>query len=156
MKLYVRQELFTFNDVFYVKDAAGRDVYCVESEFFTFLKKFHVYDMNRTERVFVEQNLSFVTPELSVHIEGRECAKIIKEITFFSPEYTVEGPDWKVKGDFFDHDYEITQRGVPVAVINKEWLTWGDCYALEVFDPKDAMLALAVMLAIDFVLSRKN
>lgn len=35
--------------------------------------------------------------------------------------------------------------------LSKEWFTWGDCYALDIADPKNETLALAVVLAIDAV-----
>lgn len=156
MKLCIKQEIFSLKDRFYVMDAAGRNVYYVESEFFTFFKKFHVFDMGGTEQAYIEQNFSFLEPELSVYIDGQEEARIVKKLTFFTPEYDVDGPEWKVQGDFFGHDYEITQDGQVIASINKEWFTWGDCYSLDVAYPGDTMLALSVMLAIDFALSCNN
>ena len=33
--------------------------------------------------------------------------------------------------------------------LQKEWLTWGDCYTLDIPEPRDELLALAVVLAID-------
>ena len=156
MKLCIKQEIFSFIDKFYVMDAAGRDVYYVESEFLTFLKKFHIYAMSGAEQAYIEQNFSLLEPELSVYIDGQEEARVVKKLTFFTPEYDVDGPEWKVQGDFFGHDYEITQDGQVIASINKEWFTWGDCYSIDVTRPQDTMLALAVMLAIDFALSGNN
>ncbi len=156
MKLCIKQEIFSLKDKFYVMDVNGKEVYYVESEFFTFLKKFHVYNMGGEEQAYIEQNFTFLAPELSVYVDGHETAKIIKKITFFTPEYFIEGPGWHVEGDFFAHDYEITEDGNFVAAINKEWFTWGDCYTIDVEKPQDAMLALSVMLAIDFVLSGDN
>lgn len=40
--------------------------------------------------------------------------------------------------------------------ISKEWFTWGDCYALDIADSADEMLALAVVLAIDAVHAQAN
>lgn len=46
-------------------------------------------------------------------------------------------------------DYEITQNGRRVAAISRAFLTLGDRYALEVFDPQDALIGLCTVLAID-------
>lgn len=156
MKLCVKQEIFSFTDKFYVKDAAGKDVYYVESEFLTFLKEFRIYDMNGGEQAFIKQNFSILEPELSVYVDGQEKARIVKKLTFFTPEYDVDGPEWKVEGDFLGHDYNITKDGQVIASINKEWFTWGDCYSIDVTRPRYTVLALSVMLAIDFALSRNN
>ncbi len=39
---------------------------------------------------------------------------------------------------------------------SQEWFTWGDCYALDIADSADEMLALAVVLAIDAVHAQAN
>ena len=40
--------------------------------------------------------------------------------------------------------------------IDKEWFTWGDSYVLEIADPADEILALAVVLTIDCVAEAGN
>ena len=75
----------------------------------------------------------------------------------FSPYYTVEGPGWEVQGDFFDHDYEITDAGTPVASVQKQWFTWGDTYEIDVNDRDyDPVAVLAVAIVIDAVLESQN
>ena len=49
------------------------------------------------------------------------------------------------------HDYEITQGGRTIVSINKEWMTWGDSYELNIKNPEDEIVALAVVLTIDCV-----
>ena len=46
-------------------------------------------------------------------------------------------------------EYEITKNGSRVASVSRAFLTLGDRYALEVADPRDALIALCVVLAID-------
>ena len=46
-------------------------------------------------------------------------------------------------------EYAITKNDATVASIQREFLTLGSRYALEVADPQDALLALCVVLAID-------
>ena len=50
----------------------------------------------------------------------------------------------------------ICVHGREVVSISKEWFTWGDCYALDIADSADEMLALAVVLAIDAVHAQAN
>ena len=49
------------------------------------------------------------------------------------------------------HDYEITQGGHPIVSISKEWMSWGDSYELDISNPNDEIVALAVVLTIDSV-----
>ena len=39
---------------------------------------------------------------------------------------------WQVHGDFWNHEYEITKDGQTIAMVSKEWLTWGDTYEIRV------------------------
>ena len=54
------------------------------------------------------------------------------------------------------HDYEITKNGRPIVSISKEWMTWGDSYELNISDPADEIVALAVVLTIDCVVESQN
>ena len=77
-------------------------------------------------------------------------ACICKEFTFFTPRFTLECSDWEVNGSFMEWDYTIDSpsRGC-IATITKEFFHWTDTYVIDVADPKDALGALMVVLAID-------
>ena len=81
---------------------------------------------------------------------------MVREFSFFRPHYTVEGADWDVEGDFWAHDYTVSRRGQVVVDIQKEWFTWGDCYTLNILDPRDELQALALVLAIDCAVEQAN
>lgn len=51
------------------------------------------------------------------------------------------------------HDYEITKNGCPIVSISKEWMTWGDSYELDISNPQDEIVVLAVVLTIDCVMA---
>ena len=132
-------------------DENGADKYYVEGELFSWGKKLHVTDVNGREAAFIQQKVSSFMPRFFVYIDGRECAEIVKRFTFFYEKYEIEGLDWTIEGDFWLHEYRITQNGREIVSLSKEWFTWGDCYALDIADPKNETLALAVVLAIDAV-----
>ena len=152
MKLYIRQKIFSWADRFTVKDETGADKYFVEGELFSWGKKLHVSDCNGREVAFIQQKVFSLLPRFFVFTEGREVAEIIKEFTFFRPKYSISGLNWEINGSFMAHDYEITQYGRPIVTIHKEWMTWGDCYELDIAEEKDEIIALAVVLAIDCVM----
>lgn len=151
MKLYIKEKVFSWADKFYVKDESGRDKYMVEGEFFSWGKKLHVYDMAGHEVAFIKQEVWSWLPRYYVFADGRQVAQIKKEFTFFRPRYSIDGLGWEIEGSFWEHDYEITRSGVPIVTIRKEWCTWGDAYELNIRDPRDEIVALAVVLIIDCV-----
>ena len=156
MKLLIQQEIFTFRDRFTVMDERGCDRYYVKGELFSWGKKLHVTDLGGREVAYVEQQLFTFRPRYAVYVGGALIGEVVKEFTFFRPRYTVEGADWDVEGDFWAHDYTVSRRGIPVVSIQKEWFTWGDCYALDIRDPADEIRALALVLAMDCAIEQQN
>ena len=151
MKLYIKEKVFSWGDKFTVKDAYGEDKYIVEGELFTFGKKLHVYDRSGREVAFIKQEVWSFLPRYYVFCGDLKIAEIKKEFTFLFPRYTIEGLGWEIDGSFMAHDYQITKRGRKIVTIAKEWMTWGDSYELDIADPADELVALAVVIAIDCV-----
>ena len=158
MQLYIRQKVFSWNDKFYVKDRYGNDKYYVEGELFSFGKKLHVYDMAGNEVAYIEQKVFSFLPKYYVYINGVQMAEVVKEFTFLFPRYTINGAGWTwdTEGSFMAHDYQITCEGRPIVEIHKEWMTWGDCYQLDIAHPDDEILSLAVVLTIDCVIASQS
>ena len=156
MKLYIKEKVFTWGDQFTVKDAAGNDRFFVQGEVFSWGKKLHVYDVHRREVAFIQQELFTFLPRYTVYSGGREIAQVKKEFTFLFPKYTIEGLGWEIDGTLWAHDYQITKNGCPIVTIQKEWMTWGDSYELDIRNPADEIVALAVVLTIDCVVEQQN
>ncbi len=151
MKLYIKQKVFSWGDKFTVKDELGRDKYIVEGEIFTWGKKLHVYDLAGREVAFIKQEVWSFLPRYYVFCNDRQVAEIKKEFTLFFPRYTIAGLGWDIDGCFMEHEYQITQSGHQIVSISKEWMTWGDSYQLDIQNPADEIVALAVVLTIDCV-----
>ena len=158
MKLYMREKVFSWNERFTVWDENGNDKYYVEGEFFSLGKKLHLLGACGDEVAFIRQELLTLMPRFTVTVAGREIAQIRKEFTFFFQRYVIDGLGWEIDGDVWAHDYEIRKNGRIIVRITKEWLTWGDSYVLDILDPADELVALAVVLTIDCVAeaSRNN
>lgn len=153
MKLYIKQKVFSWADRFTVCDAQGNDRYFVEGEVFSWGKKLHVYDREGREAAFIRQEVWSFLPRYYVYIGQRQVAEIVKQFTFLFSKYSIEGLGWEIDGSFWEHDYEITKNGRNIVSIHKEWMTWGDCYEVDIADPADEIVALAVVLTIDCVLA---
>ena len=151
MKLYMREKVFTLNERFTVRDEWGNDKYYVEGEFFSLGKKLHLLNTHGEEVAFIRQELLTLMPRFTVSVAGRELATIRKEFTLFFQRYAIDGLGWEVDGSVMMHDYVITKNGRTIVRITKEWFTWGDSYVLDIADPADELVALAVVLTIDCV-----
>ena len=158
MRLYMKEKVFSWNERFTVKDENGWDKYYVEGEFFSLGKKLHLLGAHGEEVAFIQQQLFTLMPRYTVSVAGREIAQIRKEFTFFFQRYVIDGLGWEIDGDVWAHDYVIRKNGRTIVRITKEWFTWGDSYVLDILDPADELVALAVVLTIDCVAeaSRNN
>lgn len=156
MKLYMKQKVFSWADRFTIKDEYGADKYYVEGQVFSFGKKLRVYDLVGNEVAYIEQQIFTFLPRFYVYVNGSKVAEIIKEFSFFTPRYSVEGLGWDVEGSFMAHDYWINKNGNEIIRISKEWMTWGDSYQIDIQEKEDEIIALAVVLAIDCVMAASS
>ena len=151
MRLYMKEKVFSWNERFTVKDENGWDKYFVEGEFFSLGKKLHLMNVHGEEVAFIQQRLFTLMPRFAVTVAGQELAEIRKEFTFFYQRYVIDGLGWEIDGDVWAHDYVIRKNGRTIVRITKEWFTWGDSYVLDILDPADELVALAVVLTVDCV-----
>ena len=59
------------------------------------------------------------------------------------------GGDLEVQGNILDHEYEMERDGRKVAEVSKKWFRVRESYGVEVADPADAVLVLAVAVALE-------
>ena len=156
MKLYIKQQVFSWKDKFVIKDEADLDKYTVEGEFFSFGKKLHIYDASGVEVAFIHQKVMSLMPRYFVYQNEQEVAEIVKKFTFLKQAYAVNGPNWKVEGNFNAHMYRVFDQDNPVINIEKAWFSWGDSYVLDIDPAVNEVLALAVVLAIDAANEQAN
>lgn len=156
MTLYIKQRVFSFGDKFSIYDEAGNERYHVEGEVFAFGKKLHLYDHEHRELAFIRQRLMSIPTKFEIMQNGEMTAELVKKFTFFRSEYVVNGPDWKVHGDFSCHNYEVTSYDQRIIRFSKAWFTLGDAYQIDISDSADEILALAIVLAIDAVVDLES
>ena len=150
MYLYMRQRVFSWRDKFYIYDKNGNEMYYVEGELLSLGKKLHLYDMAGNELAFIEQKLFSWLPKYYVHRPSCATFEVVQAFSFFRPVYFIDGLGWQIKGDFFNHSYEITGGyNNTVASVAKELFTFGDAYRIDIRDAREVVPALATVLVID-------
>ena len=151
MKLFIEQHILTWGAQFAVYDEEGKQQYFVKGEVFTLGRKLHVYDRVGHEVILIQQEILSMPAVYYASIMGREPVEITQEFSFFTRQYRVEALNWDVKGNFFGHKYAITRDQQTIATMEKDWANWVDYYTLDIQNPADALMALAVVLTIDCV-----
>lgn len=156
MKLYIKQQVFSWVDRFSVREEGGGEKYFVEGELFSWGKKLRVYDAANRELAYIQQRIISLLPRYRIFLGGQWIGELVKEFTFFFGRYHVEGLDWDIEGDLWAHEYTVLRGDIPIVSISKHWFTWGDSYVLDIADERDELPALAVVLAIDCALAQSN
>ncbi|MBR4942167.1 MAG: LURP-one-related family protein [Clostridia bacterium] len=156
MKLYIKQQIFSWRDRFEVKEENGSPKYYVEGEIFSWGKKLHVYDCFQHEVAYIEQRIFSFLPTYDIYVRNRNVARIVKEFTFLRPRYSINTLNWEIDGSFWFHDYSVKENGREIVNISKEWMTWGDSYELDIRDTSRELEALAVVLTIDCVIDQSR
>ena len=156
MELFIKQKIFSFKDKFNIFDYNEEPKYKAEGELISLGKKLHVYDSHGTEVIYIRQRLMTFLPKYEISISGQETVEIVKNFTFFKHEYTIPAWNIKIHGDFFAHEYTVERNGREIAQLSKQWLTWGDTYKINIFDPADELMALASILVVDCCMESAN
>ena len=149
MKLLFKQRFFSWFDSYDIYNEAGETVYTVKGQL-SWGHCLKIYDAQGREIGTVRERIFTFLPKFEMYIGDRYIGCISKEFTFFIPKYSIDYNGWEVEGDWLEWDYQIlSNTGKPVATVSKELFNWTDTYVINVVDPKDALCALMLVLAID-------
>ena len=150
--LYIKQRVFTIGEKFTVYGGDGSERFYVRGEAFSVPKTFHISDAGGNETAVISKRLFSVPAKYAVSADGRDVT-VAKKLTFFRPVYTVDELGWSIDGEFMSHEYEITDEDGVVAMVSKEWFTFGDAYRLRVMRDSDTLMALCALIVIDAYLA---
>lgn len=149
MKLLFKQRFFSWFDSYDIFDEAGNTVYTVEGQL-SWGHRLHILDRTGRHIGTVQQKVLTLLPRFELYENDVLIGTLQKELTFFKPRYDLDCNGWEIEGDFFEWDYTIFEAGGrAAATVSKELFNWTDTYSIDVADPKDALRALMVVLAID-------
>ncbi len=149
MKLLFKQRFFSWFDSYDIYDEAGNVVYTVKGQI-SWGHLLRIYDSNGNELGYIKEKVFTWQPKFEMYLGDTYIGNIKKEFTFFTPKYDIDCNGWHVEGDWVEWNYTIVNDfNQCVANVSKEIWNWTDTYAIDVKDPKDAIYALMLVLAID-------
>lgn len=153
MRYVLRQKLLSFGDDFTIKDAGGQDRYFVDGHAFSLGDKASFQDMQGNVLARIEQKLLSLGKTYRIY-KGNTLAATVKKkkFTLFRDVFNIEDEaagDLDAKGDFIDHEYQITRDGRPAATVSKRFFSLSDTYGVDIAEGEDDVLILAVAVVID-------
>lgn len=149
MQMLFRQRMFSWFDSYDIYAEDGSVLYTVKGQF-SWGHCLKIFDADGYEVGTVKERVFSFLPKFELFLGEEYIGCISKEFTLFRPVFTVDCNGWQVQGDFWEWDYQIlTSQGLVAATVSKQLLHWTDTYCIDVTDPRDALPALMVVLAID-------
>ena len=149
MKLLFRQRFFSWFDSYDIYDEAGETVYTVKGQL-SWGHCLKIFDVYGNEVGTVQERVLTFLPKFELYLGQQYAGCITKEFSFLTPRYNIDFNGWEVEGNFLEWDYTISNAfGQEIAYVSKELFHMTDTYVIDVSNPRDALCALMLVLAID-------
>lgn len=152
--LYIKQKVFKITDHYPITDEHGNIVYQVDQDFRLVGNTVHVSSADGRHLFTIDKVILSLLPKFTVQFANGQEIAIKSNFTLFHRDIDID-PDHlglNLKGDFWGHEYTLSQSGRIVGSISKKWLTWGDTYQLDIHDEELEELFVAVVIAVDHLI----
>lgn len=148
MKLFVKEKLFSMHNRYYIFDENNQVVFEIESKVFSIGDKTTIYDVNHNVVAYIEQELLHIMPHYNVYIGNEFKYQIRKEFRILKNDYILSN-SYRVDGSVLNLNFKIFNKtGKEIAIVNREFISIGDKYQMEILDENDLYTILTIIVAI--------
>lgn len=160
-KLYFDAKGLTMlNYKFEIRDEAGNLCYkaatVTESLTRHNAKLFDAYD-NEIIKVSQQKKLTLSAMNFDLlNSAGQVVCEAIQKVKFVTFTYDLKPLDINIAGNFIKMTFDFARNGQPIAHVRKKFMSWGDCYEVEIFDPSLEVIFLASVLMIQLVIAAQR
>jgi len=148
MRLYINEKLFSFHNRYFIKDESGKDILEISSKVISIGDKTWIRDLEGNELIYIEQELFHLMPKYNVMINNKIEYSISKKFNLLKNDYILSN-NYKVDGKFLNHNFTVyNNNGEKVGEIYRRYLTFGDQYVIDIYDDKDYLIVLSIIVAI--------
>lgn len=156
MKLYIKEKIIDIRTRFFIKNENGENIYEVTNKIFSLGKKTTITDMSGNKIAYIEQEIFKLLPKYNIYFNDTFYSDITKELILMKNNYSLSN-GYTVKGDMLMLDIAIhDQSDNLIGYIKREFFTIGDKYEIEIFDPSQLNIILAISAVIANEVNRKQ
>lgn len=149
MKLVFKQKFVSIAGKYEVFDEEGQVAYKIQGRI-RVPKRYDIYNAQGEEVGRLKSKVWDIMPQFRLFMDGVEVGRVKKKFRLFSQAFGLNCNDWKIDGNVVGWSYSIVDgENNLIASMHKELLHMTDYYVIDVQDPKDALLVLMIVLAID-------
>lgn len=148
MKYYIHEKLISLHRKFYVYDENGKKVYEISSKLISVGDKTTLYDMRGKKYAYIEERILHLMPHYDIYLEDHLVCSISKKFQLIKNDYKLTN-GYKVNGNFLACNFQIKDpHGDIMGSIKRKLISIRDKYEIDIFDEKQELLALAILIAI--------
>ena len=149
MILTFKQKFMSLAGKYEVYDEAEQVAYRIQGRI-SIPKKYEIYSPQGEMLAVLKSKVFDILPQFRLFIDGQEVGRVKKKFTFFTQKFKVDCNGWNIDGNILGWNYSIVDANNNlVASMEKKLWHMTDQYVLDIVDPKDALLVLMIVLAID-------
>lgn len=149
MALCIKEHLFSWSEQYEIYDEDQHLLYSVRGEAFSFGHKIHIYDAAGNEVAYIHEKVWSFLKNFEIFLHGEKKGSLKEKFSFFHPKFAVDFLDCTIDGDIFEWNYEVTQKGQQIGLMQRKILSWGNVYYLSCPDQENELALLTLSLAID-------
>lgn len=151
MQYRMREDLISIGDDYSIEDNAGNRAFRVDGKAVRIRDTWILEDASGREVAKIRERKLSIRDAITIELDGHH-ATVKKALVGIRDRFHIEvdgGDDLNAHGNIVDHEYEIERDGHKIGEVSKRWFRVRDTYGVEIADPADAALVLAVTVAID-------
>ena len=152
LRFQLRQKMWSIGDDYWIEDDSGARVFKVDGKALRIRDTWRLEDTNGREVATIREKKLSIRDKIRIEMANGREATVHKALVGIRDRFRVDvegGADLKIHGNIVDHEYDIERDGDKIAEISKKWFRVRDTYGVEVRDPNEAILVLAVTVAVD-------
>jgi uncharacterized protein YxjI len=151
MRFQMRERMISVGDDYWIEDGSGDRVFKVDGKALRVRDTWVLEDRAGNEVATIREKKLTIRDKIRIEFPGGGEATVRKAMMGIRDRFHVDvaGGDLKVHGNIVDHEYDIERDGDKIAEVSKKWFRVRDTYGVEVHDPQEVVLLLAVTVALD-------
>lgn len=159
MELLIKNKWISLGGSSTVKDVSGNDVFFVRGKVFSFTRKKFLEDLDHKLKFVIRNKFwrLFQRKALIYDAEGKEVAIVRRKIFSLHDHYFITSSlgDLQIRGNIFQFNYSISLNGKEIGHVARK-ISLRDSFVLTLDDEYDAATFVALVIAIDNIIDRKN
>ncbi len=150
MKFILKQKMMALTDTFDVLDEKGKKVYGSEQGIFLDSFTTKIVDASGKEVAQLEEKVHIIgSNDFRIIMDEKLMGTVSRSPKGIIDRYEIEELGWYTEGSLLSKKCEIFSPVGNIARINKKMMALTDTYEVNVEDPRDVLMVICMMIAID-------